>query len=181
MDCGLVQWTAIDRLVADEQHLSRKRVTFCRPSVCAFVPGPGMLYALAQTMASGRRAGRYAAIGFHLAGFGHIAAAFGVTILLQMIPALFIIMKAVGAAYLIWLGVRYLIGEAPLALPSGPGSSTAATRALKDSIVVEALNPKSALFFLAFLPQFTDPSANLPIWAQIVVLGIIVNTNVYDQ
>jgi threonine/homoserine/homoserine lactone efflux protein len=57
-------------------------------------------------MASGRLAGWYAAIGFHLAGFGHIAAAtFGVTILLQMIPALFVIMKAVGAAYLIWLGV----------------------------------------------------------------------------
>ena len=66
-------------------------------AIFAFVPGPGMLYALAQTMASGRRAGWYAAIGFHLAGFGHIAAAaFGVTILLQMIPALFVIMKAVG-------------------------------------------------------------------------------------
>ncbi len=77
-----------------------------------------MLYALAQTTASGRRAGWYATIGFHLAGFGHIAAAaFGITILLQMLPALFVIVKALGAFYLIWLGVRYLTGQAPLAGP----------------------------------------------------------------
>jgi threonine/homoserine/homoserine lactone efflux protein len=128
-------------------------------------------------MASGRRAGWYAAIGFHLAGFGHIAAAaFGITIFLQMIPAFFVIMKAIGAAYLIWLGVRSLIGQAPLAGLDQIASNAEATRTLKHSIVVEALNPKSALFFLAFLPQFTDPSAaDLPVWTQIVVLGIIVN------
>lgn len=136
-----------------------------------------MFYAAAQTMASGRRAGWYSAIGFHLAGFGHIAAAaFGVSILLQMIPTLFIIMQAVGAAYLIWLGVKYLMGRAPLIQAGNPVPDLQATKALKDSIVVEALNPKSALFFLAFLPQFTDASASLPVWAQVVVLGIIVNT-----
>ena len=145
-------------------------------AIFACVPGPGMLYAVAQTMASGRRTGWHAAIGFHLAGCGHIAAAaFGVTILLQAIPALFVVMKAIGAAYLIWLGVRYLVGRAPLAGPSGPASGVEAASALKDSIIVEALNPKSALFFLAFLPQFTDPLADLPVWAQIVVLGMMVN------
>ncbi len=82
-----------------------------------------MLYALAQTTASGRRAGWYATIGFHLAGFGHIAAAaFGITILLQMLPALFVIVKAVGGFYLIWFGVRYLTGQAPLAGPDSPDS-----------------------------------------------------------
>jgi threonine/homoserine/homoserine lactone efflux protein len=135
-----------------------------------------MLYTAAQTMALGRRAGWYSAIGFHLAGFGHIvAAAFGVSILLQMIPTLLIVMKIVGAAYLIWLGINYLTGRTPLIQSGNPYSSPKVAKALKDSIVVEALNPKSALFFLAFLPQFTDASAGLPLWAQIVVLGIIVN------
>lgn len=149
---------------------------FVASAIFACVPGPSMFYAAAQTMSSGRRAGRYAALGFHLAGFGHIVgAAFGVTILLQMIPAFFVIMKAFGAVYLIWLGVSYLIGQAPLAEPGGSISNAETARVLKDSIVVEVLNPKSALFFLAFLPQFTDPSAALPVWVQIVVLGIIVN------
>ncbi|MEZ5935987.1 MAG: LysE family transporter [Alphaproteobacteria bacterium] len=87
----------------------------------ACVSGPAMLYALVQTMVSGRRAGWYVAVGFHPADVGHIAtAAFGVTILLQMIPTLLVIIKAVGATYLIWLGVRYLTGQAPFAGPSGP-------------------------------------------------------------
>lgn len=149
---------------------------FIASAIFACIPGPGMFYAAAQTMASGRRAGWCAAIGFHLAGFGHIAAAaFGITILLQTIPAIFVIMKAVGAAYLIWLGVRYLMGQVPSTGLGHYPSNAEAARALKDSVIVEAFNPKSALFFLAFLPQFTDPSAALPAWAQIVVLGMIVN------
>jgi threonine/homoserine/homoserine lactone efflux protein len=126
-------------------------------------------------MASGRRSGWYAAVGFHLAGLGHIAAAaFGVSILLQMIPTLFVVMKMVGAGYLIWLGTKYLMRRTPLH-PHNAVRNLQAREALKDSIVVEALNPKSALFYLAFLPQFTDISASLPVWAQIVVLGIVVN------
>lgn len=149
---------------------------FVASAIFACVPGPGMFYAAAQTMASGRRAGWYSAVGFHLAGFGHIAtAAFGISILLQMIPTLFVVMKAVGAAYLIWLGVKYLMGRTPLIQSSNPVPNLHAAKALKDSIVVEALNPKSALFYLAFLPQFTDTSASLPFWTQVVVLGIIVN------
>ena len=71
---------------------------FVASAIFACVPGPGMFYAAAQTMASGRRSGWYAAVGFHLAGLGHIAAAaFGVSILLQTIPTLVIVMKVVGA------------------------------------------------------------------------------------
>jgi threonine/homoserine/homoserine lactone efflux protein len=148
---------------------------FLASAIFACVPGPGMLYAAAQTMASGRRAGWYAALGFHLAGLGHIAAAaFGVSMLLQVVPALFVGMKLVGAGYLIWLGIRYLTRRTPLHA-RGPGPHPQAVRTLKDSIVVEALNPKSALFFLAFLPQFTDASASWPLWAQVVVLGLVVN------
>ena len=133
---------------------------FIASAIFACVPGPGMLYAAAQTMASGRRSGWYAALGFHLAGLGHIAAAaFGVSILLQVIPTLFALMKLVGAGYLIWLGIRYLLRPAPLHAP-GPAPDLRAAKALKDSILVEALNPKSALFYLAFLPQFTDAAAS---------------------
>ncbi|MEQ8395388.1 LysE family translocator [Thalassobaculum sp.] len=149
---------------------------FLASMVFACVPGPGMLYAAAQTLASGRQAGWLSALGFHIAGLGHVAAAaFGVSALLAVVPPLFIVMKLAGAAYLIWLGIRYLRG-APV-LPSAPHSPSAPTarRALRDSVIVEAMNPKSALFHLAFLPQFTDASAGLPVWVQIVVLGVAVN------
>ena len=149
---------------------------FLASAVFACVPGPGMLYAAAQTLASGRKVGWWSVLGFHIAGLGHIAAAaFGVSTLLAVVPPLFTVMKLVGAGYLVWLGIRYL-GGAPLLVlgPSKPSAPTA-RKALRDSIIVEAMNPKSALFYLAFLPQFTDASADLPVWTQIVVLGMIVN------
>ena len=144
--------------------------------IVAIVPGPGMLYAAAQTLASGRRAGWCAALGFHLAGLGHVtAAAFGVSALLTVAPALFTAMKLAGAAYLIVMGVGYLVRPQP-APSTAPGSSRAGLpRALRDSVVVEALNPKSLLFFSAFLPAFADASAAWPVWAQILVLGWFVN------
>jgi len=135
-----------------------------------------MFYAAAQTLASGRKAGWWSALGFHIAGLGHIAAAaFGVSTLLAVVPTLFTAMKLVGAAYLIWLGIKYLRGARLLvSAPRKPPAPTA-RKALRDSVIVEAMNPKSALFYLAFLPQFTDSSAELPIWLQIVILGMIVN------
>ena len=148
---------------------------FVASAVFACVPGPGMFYAAAKTLAAGRRAGWWAAAGFHLAGLGHVAAAaFGVSTLLAVVPALFTAMKLLGAAYLVWLGIKCLRG-----MPAVPASAAAAVpagrSAMRDSIVAEAMNPKSALFYLAFLPQFADASAALPVWAQIVVLGTIIN------
>ena len=149
---------------------------FIASAIFACIPGPGMVYAAAQTLVLGRRAGWYSALGFHIAGLGHItAAAFGISALLALVPALFTAMKLVGAAYLIWLGIKYLTGPRPLAPSQPDGSGPPAGKALRDSIVVELLNPKSALFYLAFLPQFTDVAAAFPIWAQVVVLGVIVN------
>jgi len=149
---------------------------FLASAVFACVPGPGMFYAAAQTLASGRKAGWWSALGFHIAGLGHVAAAaFGVSTLLAVVPTLFTVMKLVGAAYLIWLGIKYLRGARLLvSAPRKPPAPTA-RKALRDSVIVEAMNPKSALFYLAFLPQFTDSSAELPIWVQIVILGMIVN------
>jgi len=149
---------------------------FIASAVFACVPGPGMFYAAAQTIAHGRRAGWLSAIGFHLGGFVHItAAAFGMAILLKTVPALYVIVKLLGAIYLVWLGISYFIGLSktnPTASAAGRKSNR---KALRDSIIVEVLNPKTALFYLAFLPQFTDISASLPVWGQVLVLGTIVN------
>lgn len=141
----------------------------------AFVPGPGMLHAVAQTMARGRRAGWWSAFGFHLAGLGHIgAAAAGITLLLTAVPALFTAMKLAGAIYLIWMGARYLTSrDARDVSPASPAMT--GRKAVRDGVMVEALNPKSALFFMLFLPQFADPAAALPVWLQIAVLGCLVN------
>lgn len=149
---------------------------FLASAIFAFVPGPGMLYAAAQTLALGRRAGWYSAAGFHIAGLWHVAAAaFGISALVAVVPALFTLMKLLGASYLIYLGFTYLrrsksIDARPEGAPSPPLG-----KALRDSFVVEAVNPKSVLFYLAFLPQFTDASAAWSLWAQIAVLGVIVN------
>jgi threonine/homoserine/homoserine lactone efflux protein len=148
---------------------------FVASAVFACVPGPGMFYAAAQTIAHGRRAGWLSAIGFHLGGFVHIAAAaFGMAILLKTVPVLYVIVKVLGATYLAWLGISYFIGlsKTSSAFGAGPKSNR---KALRDSIVVEILNPKTALFYLAFLPQFTVVSASLPVSVQVLVLGTIVN------
>lgn len=150
---------------------------FVATAIFACLPGPGMLYATAQTLALGRRAGRCAAIGFHIAGLCHVAAAaFGLSLLLTVVPPLFTAMKLVGATYLIWLGIAHLRRPKPLTLIRQRTPGPQAGRALRDGMIVELLNPKSVLFFLAFLPQFTDAAAALPLWAQVLVLGVIVNT-----
>lgn len=149
---------------------------FIATAIFACVPGPGMLYIAALTVAAGRRAGWRSAIGFHIGGFFHIgAAAFGLSVLLKAVPTLFVVVKIAGAAYLIWLGLRYLLA-ARAAAPPIKTIDPSVPKALRDSIVVEVLNPKTALFYLAFLPQFTDVSASLPVWAQVIVLGVLVNT-----
>ncbi len=131
-------------------------------AVFASVPGSGMLYAAAQTLSLGRSAGWWSALGFHIAGLGHIAAAaLGISALLTIVPALFTLMKFAGAVYLVWMGINYLTSAPPKI--GGTAAKPTARKALRDSIIVEALNPKTALFYLAFLPQFTDISATLPI------------------
>ncbi|NTG51345.1 LysE family translocator [Agrobacterium rhizogenes] len=140
--------------------------------VFACMPGPAILYMTAQTLAHGRRAGLMAALGVHLGCYVHIAAAaIGLAALLDQAPAVYAIMKLAGAAYLVWLGVTMLLGR-------HQSSSETADRkpaVLRDSMVVEILNPKTALFFLTFLPQFVDPTAAIPIWMQFLGLGTVVN------
>jgi threonine/homoserine/homoserine lactone efflux protein len=140
----------------------------------ALIPGPAMLYAAARTLAGGRRAGLMASLGLHLGGYVHVvAAAAGLALLFHAVPPLFMAMKLAGAAYLVWLGLSLFRDRDPAKRPVLVPVS--ARRAFVQSIVVEVLNPKTAIFFLAFLPQFVDASASLPVWAQLFVLGAIVN------
>ncbi|WP_269584294.1 LysE family translocator [Roseibium sp. Sym1] len=141
----------------------------------AYMPGPALLYTAAQTIARGRRAGFMAAAGIHLGCYVHVlAAAFGLSALFSVVPTLYFALKLVGGAYLVFLGVQMIrtrVAAGPA--PDLPQKST--RRAFMDSVLVEVLNPKVAIFFIAFLPQFVSPEAGLPIWAQFLVLGTIVN------
>ncbi|QPF84153.1 LysE family translocator [Bradyrhizobium genosp. L] len=140
----------------------------------ALIPGPAMLYAAARTLAGGRRAGLMASLGLHLGGYVHVvAAAAGLALLFHAVPPLFMAMKLAGAAYLVWLGLSLFRDRGETKPPALAPLS--ARRAFAQSVVVEVLNPKTAIFFLAFLPQFVDPSASLPVWAQLFMLGTIVN------
>jgi threonine/homoserine/homoserine lactone efflux protein len=145
-------------------------------AVFAYMPGPAMLYAAAQTLARGRRAGWMAALGIHVGGYVHVlAAAAGLAVLFAAVPTLYLVLKLAGAAYLIWLGAGMILSRAVVQGVSPQIASLGPRRAFAESITVEVLNPKTALFYLAFLPQFTDPAAALPIWVQLVILGTVVN------
>lgn len=137
----------------------------------AFLPGPAMIYAAARTVAGGRSAGLRAALGIHAGGYAHvIAAACGLAVLFHAVPPLYAAMKIAGAVWLVWLGIGMI-----LARDAAPGAIPPATAAFRQSMLVEVLNPKTALFYLAFLPQFADPAGALPVWAQMVILGTVVN------
>jgi len=135
-----------------------------------------MFYAAAQTIARGRTAGWLSAVGFHVGGYVHIStAAFGLAVLLETVPTLYTIMKLAGAIYLIWLGTRLFMSPKTVVVSLAAVGEKPNDHAIRDGAVVEVLNPKTALFYLAFLPQFTEASASLPIWARILILGTIVN------
>jgi threonine/homoserine/homoserine lactone efflux protein len=137
----------------------------------AISPGPGILYVAARTLAGGRREGMASSFGTGLGGLVHVAAgAIGVSALVMASAEAFTMLKLAGALYLVWLGIK-AIREARQPFDARP-VTTGAGRAFREGIVVEALNPKTATFFLAFLPQFVN-SATGPIWLQFAVLGVI--------
>ena len=139
--------------------------------VLAITPGPGIAYVVARTVAGGRAEGLASCLGTGLGGLLHVlAAALGLSILVAQSAVAFTVVKYLGAAYLIYLGIRLLRREASgVALPAV--RAMGARRALLEGVLVEALNVKTALFFLAFLPQFTSPAA--PLVPQLVLLGAI--------
>jgi threonine/homoserine/homoserine lactone efflux protein len=137
----------------------------------AVVPGPGMLYVLARSLGGGRSVGLRSSLGTAIGGLVHVAAAAaGISALIAASATAFMVVKYLGAAYLIWLGLRALLARhAP---PPPVGAAGASSGALRQGAITEALNPKTALFFLTFLPQFCQPE-NGPLALQMVVLGTI--------
>lgn len=145
-------------------------------------PGPDVLYIVTNALRSGARAGLVAGLGITAGCFVHVfAAAAGVSALLATSATAFTVLKYIGAAYLLWIGVKILLARAPeqqqdiaaLAASEKP-------RALKDifagGFLTNVLNPKVALFFLAFVPQFIAPEADNKALA-FVALGVIFNLN----
>lgn len=150
---------------------------FITTAVFAFIPGPAMLYVAARTLAADRRAGLMATLGIHIGCYVHVvAAAAGLSIIFHVVPTLYAVVKLAGAAYLIYLGVRMFRAARTMAVA---GAATPAVKpaghAFVESALVEVLNPKTAIFFLAFLPQFIDAAASFPVWLQFVILGTVVN------
>lgn len=138
------------------------------------VPGPAVLYIVARGVEGGRSAGLVSVLGVGVGGLVHTAfAAVGLSALLASSATAFAVVKWLGVAYLVWLGLSRLLGG-----DDGDAAtvSTAETRDLRrvfwQGALLDTLNPKVALFFLAFLPQFVDPSRGTA-WAQILVLGLV--------
>jgi threonine/homoserine/homoserine lactone efflux protein len=141
------------------------------------VPGPAVIYVVARSVEGGRLTGLVSVLGVELGTLLHVVfAAAGLSAIVVSSAVAFSVVKWLGAAYLVWLGLRQILGrdggdqEAPL---SGSGENR--LRVFLQSVLVQVLNPKVALFFLAFLPQFVDPSRSAA-WTQVVVLGTTLAT-----
>jgi threonine/homoserine/homoserine lactone efflux protein len=140
-------------------------------TVLAITPGPGIAYVVARTVAGGRSEGLASCMGTGLGGMLHVlAAAVGLSLLVAQSAFAFTLVKYLGAAYLVFLGLRMLLRKQQDGAVQTV-SAQGARRALFEGIAVEALNVKTALFFLAFLPQFVAPGE--PLVPQLVLLGSI--------
>jgi len=140
------------------------------------VPGPAVIYVVARSVEGGRLTGLVSVLGVELGTLLHVVfAAAGLSAIVVSSAAAFSVVKWLGGAYLVWLGLRQILGRdgGNEALPSGGGENR--FRVFSQSVLVQVLNPKVALFFLAFLPQFVDPSRGAA-WTQVVVLGATLAT-----
>lgn len=145
--------------------------------VLAISPGPGLFYVAARTLAGGRSEGVASSLGTGLGGMVHVlAGSLGVSAIVLASAELFTVLKLAGAAYLIWLGIRTIRSarrDAAAALMGDIATpAVGPRRAFREGVLVEALNPKTAGFFLAFIPQFVDPAVG-SVALQFVVLGFV--------
>jgi threonine/homoserine/homoserine lactone efflux protein len=135
------------------------------------IPGPNAIYIAARSLSQGRAAGVASALGVEAGTLLHVsAAAGGLSALIASSDLAFDAIRYLGVAYLLYLGMRALRGERDRNAPPAAGSSL--RRAFTEGLLVNVLNPKVALFFLAFLPQFTDPGEG-SVAAQTLVLGVV--------
>lgn len=139
--------------------------------IIAVVPGPGIFYVAARTLSGGSQAGLASTFGTALGGLVHVVAgALGVSAIVLASAELFTALKFAGALYLIWLGVK-TFREARDLLPQR-FVAVGTQRVFREGLLVEALNPKTAAFFLAFIPQFLDPANGSPA-LQFMMFGLI--------
>ena len=140
-------------------------------------PGPDMLYVLGRSVGQGRKAGVVSALGIGAGILVHMAAvALGLSALLREVPAAYDAIRYAGAAYLLYLGVRTWLERGSVGV-RGESAPVPLWTVFRQGVVTNVLNPKVALFFLAFLPQFVDPAAG-PVGAQVVVLGLAFDVSV---
>ena len=139
--------------------------------IIAAIPGPGIFYVAARTLSGGSKAGIASTFGTALGGLVHvIAGGLGVSAIVLASAQLFAGLKLAGALYLIWLGIRTIRDAGNQ--PPDQVAAAGAKQAFREGVLVEALNPKTAAFFLAFIPQFLDPNASNPA-LEFVALGLI--------
>src|SRR3979490_2182394 len=144
---------------------------FIAALVLAGTPGPGIFYFLARTLAGGRREGILSSLGTFAGGMFHVfAAALGVSAILAASAVAFHTVKYACAAYLVWLGIRMI--RTRNAEMAASAVQPAAAGAFRQGILTEVLNPKTALFFLSFIPQFIVPEHS-HVFLQFVVLGAL--------
>jgi threonine/homoserine/homoserine lactone efflux protein len=134
------------------------------------VPGPSVIYIVSRSLAEGRTAGIVSALGIQAGGLIHVTAAtIGVSALLASSATAFSVVKYAGAAYLVYLGIRRLLDRDP------PAKVVVRRQPLAQlfwrGAIVNVLNPKTALFFFAFVPQFVDPERT--VWSQVAVFGLV--------
>lgn len=141
----------------------------------AFAPGPSVAFVLTCTLRGGRRAGVSAVAGVETGYLAHVTAAIiGLSAILAASAEAFTAIKLLGTGYLVWLGVKAWRSrdQRTIAQLRTRGSLLSARRAFRQGLIVGALNPKTAVFFLAFLPQFVVRDAG-PGWVQLAVLGMV--------
>jgi threonine/homoserine/homoserine lactone efflux protein len=136
------------------------------------VPGPAVIYIVARSVEGGRLTGLVSVLGVEIGTLLHVVfAAAGLSAIVVSSAAAFSVVKWLGAAYLIWLGLRQIVGRgSETEEETRSGVEDTYFRVFSQSVLVQVLNPKVALFFLAFLPQFVDPSRGAA-WTQIAILG----------
>lgn len=140
--------------------------------VIAFTPGPGIFYVAGRALAGGRSEGLASSLGTGLGGLVHVAAgAIGVSALVMASAEAFTVLKLIGAGYLVYLGVQTW-RQAGQSAADAATEAGGARRAFVQGVIVEATNPKTAAFFLAFVPQFVDPAAGA-VAPQFMALGLI--------
>jgi threonine/homoserine/homoserine lactone efflux protein len=141
--------------------------------ILAVTPGPGVIYIVTRTLGQGRKAGFASIGGIALGDLGNAAAAsLGLAAVLSASANAFVIVKLAGAAYLVFLGLKALWAKPAMAV-AAPTTRLSPARLFCDGFLVALLNPKTALFFAALLPQFIDPGAS-PLWQSLVLSCVFV-------